>query len=128
MRYGTIVRYFPEKRFGFIRPDIGPDVFFHITALGACEPPEIKPGQAVKYELASSDELQARRKSKPAGGPPDSPLPPGRREAKLVELIDRIPGGSLDDIPTREYPRRHPRARRKKPTWRRPGPAQDPNA
>ena len=51
MRYGTIVRWDPQKKFGFIRPDRGPDIFFHITALGACTEPRIEPGQPVKYEI-----------------------------------------------------------------------------
>ena len=34
MLYGTVVKYCSVKRFGFIRPDFGPDVFFHATALG----------------------------------------------------------------------------------------------
>ena len=57
MRYGTVVQYFPAKGFGFIRPDFGPDIFFHITALGACESQlQIEPGQPVKYELVPGTE------------------------------------------------------------------------
>ena len=112
MRYGTVVQYFPAKGFGFIRPDSGPDVFFHITALGACEPaPQIAPGQPVKYEL----EPRASQKSSTAeGGVKRKQL-----RAMMVELIDKIPGATLDDSADNRQAARHPRARRKKPSWRR---------
>ena len=120
MRYGTVVQYFPAKGFGFIRPDVGPDVFFHITALGACESqPQIEPGQPVKYELMSGPEQKFRRRSK--GGDDDSTMPeqPIRPQAELVELIDRIPGAILEEAGESQQSARHPRARQKKPTWRR---------
>ena len=44
---------------------------------------------------------------------------PTRRKAKLVELIDKIPGGILDDVAEKQPSTRHPCARKKKPTWRR---------
>lgn len=114
MRYGRVVRYFPEKGYGFIRPDRGPDIFFHITALGACSAePEIRPGQPVKYELEPGTEPKPVRRSRAGPQAPSPERPPPR--AMLVELIDRIPGGSLED----PADARHPRARRKKPTWRR---------
>jgi cold shock CspA family protein len=120
MRYGTVVQYFPEKGFGFIRPDSGPDIFFHISALGACqEEPEIKAGQPVKYELAPNDPRQRNhdremenKTSSPARREP-------RLKAMIVELIERIPGVTLEGDQDSELPTRHPKARRKKPTWRR---------
>ena len=33
MRYGTVIQYFPDKKFGFIQPDKGEDIFFHISAV-----------------------------------------------------------------------------------------------
>lgn len=121
MRYGTIVQYFEEKKFGFIRPDVGPDVFFHLSAVGACTPPiRIKVGQPVKFELmppAEPAERMSRLEREEAAAAKSAHEQ--RTQAKLVELIDKIPGATLDDVAKRERPRRHPRARQKKPTWRR---------
>jgi len=130
MRYGTVVSWNARKGFGFIRPDRGLDVFFHISALGACEAaPPIVEGQAVKYEVdpkslpkrksfkqriedAKNQRLEDA-KSKPAEEP-ENP------RATMVELIDKIPGAALEES-TREQLRvqHHPKARRKKPTWRK---------
>jgi cold shock CspA family protein len=113
MQYGTVVKFVPEKGFGFIRPDQGPDVFFHVSTLGACEAePRIEAGQAVKYELES----RAERERRAADAPRDGSRPQLR--AKMVELIERMPGGSLDEADERPV-QRHPKARRRKPTWRR---------
>jgi cold shock CspA family protein len=115
MRYGTVVQYHPARGFGFIRPYFGPDVFFHITALGACMPePRIEPGQPVKYELIPDTELKRRRPIEPAKSDE-----PERPQAKFVELIDKLPGKDLEKKSEKLQSSRHPRARKKKPTWRR---------
>ena len=115
MLYGTVVQFFPEKGYGFIQQDQGDDVFFHVTALGAClSTPEIETGQAVKYELeprkASSantreDDQNSIRSKKP-----------NQLRARMVELIDALPGGALVD--KKQPTSRHPRALQKKPKWR----------
>jgi len=119
MRYGAIVKYFPDKKFGFIRPDTGQDVFFHISALDTGETqPEIKPGQPVKFELARLGE--AAPNGRPASGN-ERPADRGRSEqprAKVVELIDKLPGAALGEFDGSQSTR-HLRARKKKPTWRR---------
>ena len=118
MRYGTVVQYFPAKGFGFIRPDSGPDVFFHVTALGACEPqPPIKLGQPVKYELVVEGQSQLPNRAQARDG--DSARNAQKPKAKLVELIDRIPGTARKKVAATRRPAHHPRARHKKPTWRR---------
>jgi cold shock protein len=49
---GSIVTYFQDKGFGFIRPDGGgKDVFFHISRLAQGSSDEITPGTKVTYEL-----------------------------------------------------------------------------
>lgn len=118
MRYGTIIQFFEEKKYGFIRPDVGPDVFFHVSAVGACTPPKrIKVGQPVKFELKPQSEQE--RKDRSEREELGQSQPEQRTQAKLVELIDKIPGATLDDVAKSERPRRHPRARQKKPDWRR---------
>jgi cold shock CspA family protein len=117
MRYGTIVRWDPQKKFGFIRPDRGPDIFFHITALGACTEPRIEPGQPVKYEIDPKTLPKRQKKSeideeKPAAAPIAA-------KAMMVELIDKIPGAILDQVAEEARVIHHPKARRKKPTWRK---------
>jgi cold shock CspA family protein len=120
MLYGTVVQWNPRKGFGFIRPDRGQDIFFHITALGACErEPLIEIGRPVKFEYEPGTEPKRRSFRKPELDAPP-PQEPERPRAKIVELIDKIPGGFINDEVKEEVRvQHHPLARRKKPTWRR---------
>ncbi|MEQ8791575.1 MAG: cold shock domain-containing protein [Pirellulaceae bacterium] len=118
MRYGTVVQYFPAKGYGFIRPDFGQDIFFHVKALGELETePRIEIGQAVKYELVPGTEPKSRRRRK-REEEEETAEEPVRPQALKVELLDKMPGGVLEQSADekRTY---HPKARRKKPTWRR---------
>lgn len=120
MLYGTVVQYFPARGFGFIRADFGPDVYFHVSSIGGCQgEPQIAPGQFVKYELVPGTEAKSRGRR--AGDREDGPSrrEPDRPRAQLVELIDRLPGAVLDDVDPTLPAKHHPRARRKKPNWRR---------
>jgi len=117
MRYGTIVQWDQRKKFGFIRPDRGPDIFFHISALGGCAEPRIEPGQAVKYEV--DPKTLPKRRSKKSLDDPKPGEEPLRPQAMMVELIDKIPGAILDDEGPAARVAHHPKARRKKPTWRK---------
>jgi cold shock CspA family protein len=113
--YGTIVRFFPDKGFGFIQADFGPDVFFHVSVLsGDGPPPEIELGQPVKYELEPKQPRKPESSDEDESG--EARKSPPRRRAKIVELLDNPPGGVLEEA---EKTRRHPKARKKKPTWRR---------
>ncbi len=49
---GSIMTYFEEKGFGFLRPDTGgKDIFFHISRLHQGDATALVPGAKVAYEL-----------------------------------------------------------------------------
>ncbi|MDP9053620.1 MAG: cold shock domain-containing protein [Acidobacteriota bacterium] len=49
---GSVMTYFEEKGFGFLRPDGGgKDIFFHISRLHQGEATALVPGAKVTYEL-----------------------------------------------------------------------------
>ena len=49
---GSVVTYFEEKGFGFLRPDGGGrDIFFHISRLNEGQAADLVPGARVIYEL-----------------------------------------------------------------------------
>ena len=49
---GSIVTYFEEKGFGFLRPELGGrDVFFHISRLTEGQASDLTPGSKVLFEL-----------------------------------------------------------------------------
>jgi cold shock CspA family protein len=52
-QHGVVLRFMPEKKFGFLKPDGGAvaDCFFHLDAWGASSPPS--PGQRVSFLLKS---------------------------------------------------------------------------
>ena len=49
---GSVMTYFEEKGFGFLRPDGGgKDIFFHISRLHQGDATQLVPGTKVSYEL-----------------------------------------------------------------------------
>ncbi|HVW86246.1 MAG TPA: cold shock domain-containing protein [Bryobacteraceae bacterium] len=49
---GSVMTYFEEKGFGFLRPDGGgKDIFFHISRLHQGQATELVPGTRVAYDL-----------------------------------------------------------------------------
>lgn len=106
MRYGIIKRLWPQRGFGFIGQEGGPDVFFHATRIGPDVFRQLRRGQPVMFELEQSPTgvgKSARR----------------RWQAVQVVRIDRIPGGKLPLVPRELTPRRHPRALGRKASWKR---------
>jgi CspA family cold shock protein len=100
MLVGTIARILAEKGIGFIRPSgPGKDVFFHCSAVADEQFEQLHEGQAVSYELDTIESTRERPRASRVQ-PCDSKL-----------LGRRAP----DETP----PERHPRARGRKPTWRR---------
>lgn len=101
MRYGVVRKLAFDRGFGFISQDRGPDVYFHATVVVDNAFNRIGPDQPVKYEIEPRKEGDE----------------PGKLRAAKVELIDRIPGGILQEAPT-QMAKHHPKARQRKPTWR----------
>ncbi len=112
MNYGVIHHCVFEKGFGFIKPDRGPDIFFPAIAVQDGRFDFIQPEQPVKYELeaVSREEREAQQER--------GDVKKGPR-AKLVVLIDRIPGGILEDPPQTMRAKHHPKSRARKATWKR---------
>ncbi len=51
-QFGSIVTYFEEKGFGFLRPEAGGrDIFFHISRLVEAQASDLTPGKRVIFEL-----------------------------------------------------------------------------
>ena len=49
---GSVMTYFEEKGFGFLRPDNGgKDIFFHVSRLRDGQSTDLVPGAKVAYEL-----------------------------------------------------------------------------
>jgi len=49
---GSVVTYFEQKGFGFLRPDDGGrDIFFHVSRLAEGLATDLRPGTRVLYEL-----------------------------------------------------------------------------
>jgi cold shock CspA family protein len=109
MDYGIITRVMFDKGFGFIRPSRGPDIFFPAIAVQDNQFNFIQPEQPVKYELerVSIEDREARKT--PSKGP----------RAKLVVLIEKIPGGELPPDPETMRAKHHPNSKGRKATWKR---------
>ena len=73
---GSIVTYFEEKGFGFLRPEAGGrDVFFHISRLTDGQASDLTPGAKVLFELGMDRTgkmaASAVRVAPPAAPPPE---------------------------------------------------------
>ena len=99
MQLGTISRIVSDKGFGFITPcGRGRDLFFHSSGVVDEQFEQLKEGQAVSFEIEPP---------KIAGDRP--------RAAKVQPCDEKLLGRTGDDEEPTTW---HPRARRRKPTWR----------
>ena len=100
MKIGVICKMISEKGIGFIRPcDTGGDVFFHSSVVVGGQFEQLKEGQAVSFDLDRTKEARDRL-----------------RAAKVAPCDEKLLGRRAEDEPP---PARHPRARGRKPTWRK---------
>jgi CspA family cold shock protein len=98
MPIGYIIKISTEQGFGFISlRDGSPDVFFHRTAAEPGQFEQFREGQGVSFDLDVDASTTDRR-----------------RAVKVVPCTAAQLGRTADPEPAA----RHPRARRRKPTWR----------
>jgi CspA family cold shock protein len=71
---GSIVKYFEDKGFGFIRPDNGgKDVFFHISRLTEGSAADLSPSSKVLYEVGMDRTGKTAATSLRVPPPPEAP-------------------------------------------------------
>jgi cold shock CspA family protein len=80
-QFGSIVTYFEEKGFGFLRPEAGGrDIFFHISRLVEAQAADLTPGKRVIFELGMdrTGKMAASmvKLAPPAEPPADKPAAP----------------------------------------------------
>ncbi len=93
---GSIVTYFEEKGFGFLRPELGGrDVFFHISRLTEGQASDLTPGSKVLFELGMDRTgkmaASAVRVAPPAAAPALVP-PAGQPSAPVSAPADEKKG------------------------------------
>ena len=80
---GSIVKYFEDKGFGFIRPEGGGrDVFFHVSRLAEGDSSALVPGAKVSYELGMDRTGKMAATNLRLRGREDEVAPPPAAEAK----------------------------------------------
>jgi cold shock protein len=73
---GSVMTYFEEKGFGFLRPDGGgKDIFFHISRLHQGQATDLMPGVKVSFELGMDRNGKIAASSVRLLGPADAPAP-----------------------------------------------------
>jgi cold shock protein len=71
---GSIVKYFEDKGFGFIRPDNGgKDVFFHISRLTEGAATDLTPGSKILYKVGMDRTGKTAATSLRVPPPPEPP-------------------------------------------------------
>ena len=104
MRVGIIAKLIEDRKFGFIQTDhFRDDVFFHQSCLQGLTFKRLYEGQEVEFEINEILRLDEQK-----------------LEATIVQAASRPLSKSLDDQPQRGLrASHHPRARQRKPTWRK---------
>src|SRR5947209_17877781 len=76
---GSVMTYFEEKGFGFLRPDGGgKDIFFHISMLHQGQATELMPGTKVSYDLGMDRNGKIAASSVRILPPPEAAPPAAR--------------------------------------------------
>ncbi|MCU0707530.1 MAG: cold shock domain-containing protein [Pirellula sp.] len=104
MRIGQIITVVSDRKFGFIRSEhFREDVFFHFSSLQGLNPKRLRIGQDVEFEI---DELLRINKQ--------------QLEATLVQEPAKPLTHTLEEETVPGFKAaHHPKARRKKPSWKR---------
>jgi cold shock CspA family protein len=104
MRIGQIITLVADRKFGFIRTEhFREDVFFHFSTLQGLNPKRLRIGQDVEFEI---DELLRINKQ--------------QLEATIVQEPAKPLSHTLQEESVPEFrAAHHPKARRRKPTWKR---------
>ena len=73
---GSVVTYFEEKGFGFLRPELGGrDVFFHISRLTEGQASDLTPGAKVLFERGMDRTGKMAASAVRVAPPPPPPAP-----------------------------------------------------
>ena len=103
MRIGIVVKVIAEKKVGFIRSDdLRDDVFFHFSKVEKVGSRDLAEGDEVEYEI---DELHRIQKLK---------LQATRVRRSVRPLSMKLKPSDAPDLKAKH----HPRARKKRPSWR----------
>ena len=54
MSVGSVKFYNADKGYGFLTPEGGPDIFFHVSALDAADMEDPRIGDRIEYEMGVS--------------------------------------------------------------------------
>ena len=110
MRLGIVVKIIPDKKIGFIRSEgLREDVFFHFTKVEKVGTQDLQEEEEVEFEI---DELARIEKE--------------RLQATLVRRSVRPHSMKIQPSDAPELKaKHHPKARKRRPTWRNKGGSDD---
>jgi cold shock CspA family protein len=113
MRIGQIITLVADRKFGFIHTEhFRDDVFFHFSSVQGMNPKSLRIGQDVEFEI---DELMRINQQ--------------RLEATIVQSPSRPLSYKLEEERMPEFKAaHHPKARRRRPTWKEQSIALDPGS